>query len=147
EIATRAYRNGNDQHWFDGLVLAEIATRAYRNYRRQVTVDNDVLAEIATRAYRNGCFPSRPTISVRGLTAIRCHSVIETDQDRSLDRESERTLYYRLMYQISRMVRAKGALSVDDRVDTLAIGVAYWMKHLARDTEKAVLEHHEKKFN
>src|SRR5690606_13639567 len=78
---------------------------------------------------------------------VVCPSVIQADYESTLNRDGERAPYYRLMYQISRMVRAKGALSQDDRIDALAIGVAYWMAHLARDTNKAVVEHYEKQFN
>lgn len=53
----------------------------------------------------------------------------------------ERRPYYRLFYQLSHMVREKGALSQDDRLDALAMAVAYWLKVLARDTHQAVLDH------
>lgn len=53
----------------------------------------------------------------------------------------ERRPYYRLMYQLSHMVREKGALSQDDRLDALAMAVNYWLKVLARDTHQAVLDH------
>lgn len=55
----------------------------------------------------------------------------------------ERRPYYRLMYQLSHMVREKGALSQDDRLDALAMAVAYWLKIFARDTHQAVIDHKE----
>jgi len=36
------------------------------------------------------------------------------------------------------MTRDKGALAKDDRLDALALGVAYWSKALAVETEKVV---------
>lgn len=72
---------------------------------------------------------------------VVCPSVIQADYESTLNRDGDRGPYYRLFYQMARMVRARGALSQDDRLDALAGGVAYWVKHLARDTEKAALEH------
>ena len=74
---------------------------------------------------------------------IVCPSVIQADYDSVADREGERVPYYRAMYQLSHMVRAKGALAQDDRLDALAGGVAYWTKQLARDTEQAAIQHKE----
>ena len=45
------------------------------------------------------------------------------------------------------MVRAKGALAQDDRLDALAGAVAYWTAHLARDTHRAALDHKERALN
>jgi hypothetical protein len=74
---------------------------------------------------------------------VVCPSVIQTDYDSVADREGERVPYYRAMYQISHMVRAKGALAQDDRLDALAGAVAHWTKQVARDTEQAAIEHKE----
>lgn len=74
---------------------------------------------------------------------VVCPSVIEHDYESVKARDGERAPYYRLMYQMSRMVRAKGALAQDDRLDALAGAVSYWTKHLARDTERAALQHKE----
>lgn len=48
-----------------------------------------------------------------------------------------------LMYQLSRITRDKGALKHDDRLDVLAMAVAYFAEAMARDTEKAHNEHQE----
>lgn len=45
---------------------------------------------------------------------------------------------YSLFYQMTRMMRAKGALYHDDRLDALAIGVAYFTERLARDANVEV---------
>lgn len=74
---------------------------------------------------------------------VVCPSVIEADFNSAAKYDGERAPYYRLFYQMTRMVREKGALSQDDRLDALAGAVAYWTRHLARDTEKAALEHKE----
>jgi hypothetical protein len=78
---------------------------------------------------------------------IVCPSVIKADFDSTLNREGERSGLYRLFYQMSRMVRQRGALAQDDRLDALAMAVAYWMRQAARDTEKAAIAHHEAKLD
>lgn len=45
---------------------------------------------------------------------------------------------YQLFYQMSRLTRDRGALAHDDRIDVLAMAVAYWVAYLARDVEQAV---------
>jgi hypothetical protein len=64
--------------------------------------------------------------------------VIEEDY-----RSSEQNPKHGLIYQLSRLTREKGALAFDDRLDALAIAVAYWVEHMGRDTEKAADEHRE----
>lgn len=44
---------------------------------------------------------------------------------------------YSLMYQLTHITRERGALQHDDRVDSLAGGVAYFMQSLAADTRTA----------
>jgi hypothetical protein len=51
---------------------------------------------------------------------------------------------YQGMYQMTRMTRERGALAHDDRIDVLAIAVAYWVEQMARDTETAHNDHLEK---
>lgn len=44
---------------------------------------------------------------------------------------------YGLFYQMTRITRERGALLHDDRLDALAMAVAYWVEHMARDSSKA----------
>lgn len=74
---------------------------------------------------------------------VVCPSVIESDYKSVLNYSQERAPTYRLFYQLARMVRMKGALSQDDRIDALAGAVSYWQRQLARDTERAVFDHRE----
>lgn len=46
-----------------------------------------------------------------------------------------------LMYQLSRITRDKGALKFDDRLDVLAMAVAYWAESMAKDTDREHEEH------
>jgi hypothetical protein len=40
---------------------------------------------------------------------------------------------YQLMYQLTRMTRERGAITKDDRIDALAIAVAYWVEMMDKD--------------
>lgn len=57
--------------------------------------------------------------------------VIEEDY-----RTAETDIQYSLFYQMTRISRERGALGHDDRLDALAIAVAYWVEHLAADGDK-----------
>lgn len=48
---------------------------------------------------------------------------------------------YSLFYQMTRITKERGALKHDDRLDALAIAVAYWTESLARDNDKALASH------
>ena len=48
----------------------------------------------------------------------------------------ESQLKYQLIYQLSRITRDRGAITHDDRLDALAIAVAYWADQMAQDAEK-----------
>jgi hypothetical protein len=48
-----------------------------------------------------------------------------------------------LFYQLTRLTRERGALAHDDRLDALAMAVAYWVESMASDDEAADEEHRE----
>ncbi len=50
---------------------------------------------------------------------------------------------YSGLYQLTRITRDRGALKHDDRLDALAIAVAYWVEHMARDTDQAAKDHND----
>lgn len=50
---------------------------------------------------------------------------------------SEHQHKYRLLYQMSRITREKGALAHDDRLDCLAGAVGYWVESMARGSQEA----------
>lgn len=56
------------------------------------------------------------------------------------DFETAKDVKYSLFYQMTRITRDRGALVHDDRLDALAIAVAYWVESMARDNDKAVSE-------
>jgi hypothetical protein len=74
---------------------------------------------------------------------VVCPSVIEKDYRSTESYTAENQQAYRLMYQLTRITRDRGALKHDDRLDAVAGAVAHWTEFMNRDAEKAHLEHRE----
>lgn len=53
------------------------------------------------------------------------------------DFNTAKDIKFSLFYQMTRLTKDRGSLLHDDRLDALAIAVAYWSEVLARDNEKA----------
>jgi hypothetical protein len=60
--------------------------------------------------------------------------VIQKDFDTAPD------IKYSLFYQLTRLTRDRGAIVHDDRLDALAIAVAYWVESMGRDNNKVAKE-------
>ena len=45
-----------------------------------------------------------------------------------------------LMYQMTRLTKERGSLAHDDRLDALAMGVAYWTEQMAADVDLMMRE-------
>jgi hypothetical protein len=67
------------------------------------------------------------------------HRVILRDFKSTEDLPAEDANRYRLFYQLTRITKDKGALARDDRLDALAMAVAYWVEQMS----KATMEAHE----
>src|SRR6476661_8916316 len=65
-------------------------------------------------------------------------ALVQKDFDSTQGYSIEHHQRYQLFFQLTRMTRDKGALAKDDRLDALAMAVAYWSKALAVETEKVV---------
>lgn len=50
---------------------------------------------------------------------------------------AEGDIKYSLFYQLTRITKDRGSLGHDDRLDALAIAVAYWTEHMSKDNGKA----------
>ncbi len=61
--------------------------------------------------------------------------VIKEDFESTRHLPTEAALRYSLIYQMTRISRDKGALANDDRLDALAMAVAYWSDQMAQDVE------------
>ena len=61
--------------------------------------------------------------------------VIKKDFETAQGYPPELQLRYQLMYQMSRITRDRGAITHDDRLDALSIGVNYWVEQMAQDAD------------
>ena len=61
--------------------------------------------------------------------------VIQKDYDSVQHHPPEKAQRYMLTYQMTRVTKQRGALAHDDRLDALAMGVAYWVEQMAADVE------------
>lgn len=70
--------------------------------------------------------------------------VIEEDYRSVEGRTGDDAQCYRLIYQLTRITRDKGALVRDDRLDALAGAVAYWNDYMNQDSRKQEKENLER---
>lgn len=63
-------------------------------------------------------------------------AVIEWDYESTKHMSTEMAMKYQLFYQMSRITRDRGSLAHDDRLDCLAMAVAYWVEVMGQDVEK-----------
>ena len=70
--------------------------------------------------------------------------VIQQDFDSVQHHPPEKAQRYMLTYQMTRVTKQRGALAHDDRLDALAMGVAYWVEQMAADVDEEMKErkHH-----
>lgn len=68
------------------------------------------------------------------------HRLVISEKLVATDAESSEAKY-QLLYQLTRITRERGALGKDDRIDVLAMAVAYWVEQMDRDVQTAADEH------
>jgi len=61
--------------------------------------------------------------------------VIQKDYDSVQHHPPEKAQRYMLTYQMTLVTKQRGALAHDDRLDALAMGVAYWVEQMAADVD------------
>jgi hypothetical protein len=66
--------------------------------------------------------------------------VIKDDYRSALAYPIEQQTRYMLFYQLSRITKDKGSLLQDDRLDALAMAVAYWVEQMAQDADVKIDE-------
>lgn len=70
------------------------------------------------------------------------YSVVKEDLRPYLDGSYDpKAFEYSLFYQLTRITRDKGSLKHDDRLDALAMAVAYWVKIASIDSNKLVADY------
>ena len=67
---------------------------------------------------------------------VVCPSVIKRDMESVKNYPAEQALKRQLFYQMSRITKDRGALAFDDRLDALAMAVAYWVEQMGQDEEE-----------
>ena len=70
-------------------------------------------------------------------------AAIEKDASSTLKYPTEQALKRQLMYQMSRITKDRGALAFDDRLDVLAMGVAWWVEQMGQDEEEKMEQRRE----
>ena len=69
--------------------------------------------------------------------------VVQKDFDSVQHHPPEKAQRYMLTYQMSRITRNRGSLAHDDRLDALAMGVAYWVEQMAADVDREIRDRKE----
>lgn len=69
--------------------------------------------------------------------------VIQQDFDSVQHHPTEKAQKYMLTYQLTRVTKERGSLAHDDRLDALAMGVAYWVEQMAADVDSEMRERKE----
>jgi hypothetical protein len=69
--------------------------------------------------------------------------VIQKDFESVQHHPPEKAQRYMMTYQMTRITKARGALAHDDRLDALAMGVAYWVEQMAADVDDEMRAHRE----
>jgi Holliday junction resolvasome RuvABC endonuclease subunit len=78
---------------------------------------------------------------IQGHRLIFDIGVIEHDYQDIQRYGHDTALTYSLVHQLTRLTREKGALVHDDRIDALAIAVAYWVEQMAADADQEQLSY------
>ncbi|MGL5936647.1 MAG: hypothetical protein ACRCZI_13620, partial [Cetobacterium sp.] len=67
---------------------------------------------------------------------IMDRKVVEQDLQTTEGRGTDNAVYYQLIYQMTRITKERGCLAHDDRLDALAIAVAYWVEQMSHDIDR-----------
>lgn len=71
-------------------------------------------------------------------------ALVRRDYENYNDYPQEHAHKYQLLYQLTRITRERQALAKDDRLDALAMAVAYWVEQMDKDTQQVLQEHRNK---
>ena len=66
--------------------------------------------------------------------------VLQKDYDSVQHRPPEKAMRYMLAYQMTRVTKDRGSLAHDDRLDVLAMAVAYWVEQMAANVDEEIRE-------
>lgn len=74
---------------------------------------------------------------------VVCSSVVKGDHENYNAYSDEMAPRYELFFQMTRITKDKGALAKDDRLDSLAMAVAYWVEVMDKDVTRSEDERRE----
>jgi Holliday junction resolvasome RuvABC endonuclease subunit len=69
---------------------------------------------------------------------------VRKDYENTNDYPQEHAHKYQLFYQLTRITKERGALAKDDRLDALAMAVAYWVEQMDKDVQHNEKEHRDR---
>lgn len=75
-----------------------------------------------------------------GHRIVVMESAIQKDYQSARNVDGAHDIKYSMFYQLTRLTRDRGALAHDDRLDAFAIGVAYFLDMLERDSKSSADE-------
>ena len=70
-------------------------------------------------------------------------NMVRNDYESTKTYASEKALQFSLIWQLSRISRAKGSLHHDDRLDALSMAVAFWVDKMAQDADRKMANYKE----
>jgi len=70
------------------------------------------------------------------------HRLVFDEKIVKADNENEHR-DYRLFYQMTRITKDRGSLLHEDRLESLAMGVNYWVEHMAKSQDNLIQDHKE----
>lgn len=70
-------------------------------------------------------------------------ALVRKDYENYNDHPTDHAHKYQLLFQLTRITRERQALAHDDRLDALAIAVAYWVEQMDKDVQQSINEHKE----
>lgn len=115
---------------YGGGMFTQLLRPHLQKVKRDV-IDDEWNAWSSAKKEDRICDTLEPVVSNHKLVVDR--KVIERDL-----KDQESSPRYSFVYQFTRMSRVKGGLQHDDRIDALAMIVAYATERMARDGDKAI---------
>jgi len=67
--------------------------------------------------------------------------VLKGDYENTNDYPADHAHKYQLFYQMTRITRERKALAHEDRLDALAMAVAYWAEQMDKDVQQSIKDH------
>lgn len=129
-----------ENNFGDGMFSSLLKPYLTRIYPVGIEDDKDRLAEIrhSSQKEKRIIDSLEPVMNRHKLIIDR--KVVEQDWKSVQGLPGEVMNKYMGLYQLTRITRDKGSLSHEDRLDALAMAVAYWTQQMSKDVDKAMTD-------